>query len=192
MSSLLLLCFYSPLSSPARLAGDRIDSSCVDVQGPKPGKFCVLIFCRASAPVATSKHVLQLGSDTFFLHTLLHYYNYIITLVLQETIPSLPYGFTLHPPFSHESINSIRMIRSLRSLRSRAASFATASVSGRHPQSVSMHHLASGTTSSIVSSNLPLRPSLHKVAIRTVFIQTENTPNPESIKFVPTNTVRSV
>jgi len=28
--------------------------------------------------------------------------------------------------------------------------------------------------------------------IRTVFIQTENTPNPESIKFLPSNTVRSV
>ena len=28
------------------------------------------------------------------------------------------------------------------------------------------------------------------IQIRTVFIQTENTPNPESIKFLPSNTVR--
>ena len=31
--------------------------------------------------------------------------------------------------------------------------------------------------------------SMNNIQIRTVFIQTENTPNPESIKFVPTNTV---
>ena len=31
---------------------------------------------------------------------------------------------------------------------------------------------------------------LNRQQIRTVFIQTENTPNPESIKFMPTNTVR--
>jgi hypothetical protein len=31
---------------------------------------------------------------------------------------------------------------------------------------------------------------LNRQQLRTVFIQTENTPNPESIKFLPTNTVR--
>jgi hypothetical protein len=32
----------------------------------------------------------------------------------------------------------------------------------------------------------------NNIQIRTVFIQTENTPNPESIKFLPSNTVRIV
>ena len=30
----------------------------------------------------------------------------------------------------------------------------------------------------------------NKIQIRTIFVQTENTPNPESIKFLPSNTVR--
>mmetsp|Transcript_37634 Transcript_37634/g.91473 ORF Transcript_37634/g.91473 Transcript_37634/m.91473 type:complete len:332 (+) Transcript_37634:140-1135(+) len=64
-----------------------------------------------------------------------------------------------------------------------------------------MHHLATGaasitaTTSQIMNPSSTLgspflgksRSEQHRQQHRTVFIQTENTPNPESIKFVPTN-----
>ena len=65
-------------------------------------------------------------------------------------------------------------------------------------QSRGYRNLAS-TTSMNNNSNLKLstwlqqqqqQQHLHRQQIRTVFIQTENTPNPESIKFMPTNTVR--
>lgn len=58
-----------------------------------------------------------------------------------------------------------------------------------------LHHLATGAAA-VTTSHLS-KSSLHKdykqhnqQQLRTVFIQTENTPNPESIKFVPTNMVR--
>lgn len=56
-----------------------------------------------------------------------------------------------------------------------------------------MHHMARVTAmkDSGDSGNFLRRGEspLQHVSFRTVFIQTENTPNPESIKFVPTNTV---
>ena len=42
------------------------------------------------------------------------------------------------------------------------------------------------------STKKNLYKSMNNIQIRTVFIQTENTPNPESIKFVPSNTVRDI
>jgi hypothetical protein len=58
-------------------------------------------------------------------------------------------------------------------------------------QSRGYRNLAS-TTSMNNNSNLRQQQQQHlnRQQIRTVFIQTENTPNPESIKFMPTNTVR--
>lgn len=53
-------------------------------------------------------------------------------------------------------------------------------------QSPSQHYR---TKNSFGSSN-SMNNSGNKIQIRTVFIQTENTPNPESIKFLPSNTVR--
>ena len=46
----------------------------------------------------------------------------------------------------------------------------------------SMHGLAAATTKKYGSTTFKILP---KAQIRTIFIQTENTPNPESIKFVP-------
>ena len=58
-------------------------------------------------------------------------------------------------------------------------------------QSRGYRNLAS-TTSMNNNSNLQQQQHLNRQQIRTVFIQTENTPNPESIKFMPTNTVRKI
>jgi hypothetical protein len=51
-------------------------------------------------------------------------------------------------------------------------------------QSPSQHYQNRNTFGNNMSNN-------SNIQIRTVFIQTENTPNPESIKFLPSNTVRS-
>lgn len=60
------------------------------------------------------------------------------------------------------------------------------------PASRSLHRLAAATAGSAnnpaaLKSFPQMHPNTHQ-QYRTVFIQTENTPNPESIKFVPTNT----
>lgn len=86
-----------------------------------------------------------------------------------------------------------------------AATLAQVSHGGSCTQSASaaastryLHHVASATSgnNSVGSSfhnnkmiNRFPTPNHQKPQYRTVFIQTENTPNPESIKFVPTNTV---
>jgi hypothetical protein len=47
-----------------------------------------------------------------------------------------------------------------------------------------MHHLAAAANNGNVSSSWVTQQQRQQ-QVRTVFIQTENTPNPESIKFVP-------
>jgi hypothetical protein len=54
----------------------------------------------------------------------------------------------------------------------------------------SMHHLAAAANGSVSSSWLTqTQNQLNQQQVRTVFIQTENTPNPESIKFVPSGRI---
>lgn len=65
------------------------------------------------------------------------------------------------------------------------------------PSHRSQHHLVSASSvgGSIFASvnpsfdNIGGQGGLHRQQVRTVFIQTENTPNPESIKFVPSGRV---
>jgi hypothetical protein len=57
------------------------------------------------------------------------------------------------------------------------------------------HHMASAAGNVSIFQNQQQQANskwIQKQLVRSVFIQTENTPNPESIKFVPTNTVRKI
>mmetsp|Transcript_14452 Transcript_14452/g.27092 ORF Transcript_14452/g.27092 Transcript_14452/m.27092 type:complete len:300 (+) Transcript_14452:101-1000(+) len=94
------------------------------------------------------------------------------------------------------------MIRSFKGFRPRRAIDSSGLFFFCNPGAVNasrksaLHHLAKGSSSSSTSSprfdwglDRRHRFPLRQESVRTVFIQTENTPNPESIKFVPTNTV---
>lgn len=87
---------------------------------------------------------------------------------------------------------SYQMIRSFKFLWSSGSTVRPLFiVNQRKPVTLAaMHHVARVTSKNVVPSFV--RPPFHKrQSVRTVFIQTENTPNPESIKFVSTNRVRS-
>eukprot|EP00980_Cylindrotheca_fusiformis_P014352 scaffold3827_cov179-Cylindrotheca_fusiformis.AAC.16 len=89
------------------------------------------------------------------------------------------------------------MFRSTMVSRSRrlAASLLTETAAPRRTATTarrSLHRLAAAAGSSVntTASVFPqMNTQQQQQQYRTVFIQTENTPNPESIKFVPTNTV---
>ncbi|KAG7356999.1 Nfu/NifU scaffold protein [Nitzschia inconspicua] len=85
------------------------------------------------------------------------------------------------------------MIRGLKFLGSKGTRTVVAKLAFNRPPSAvasraALHHLARVTT--FHADPTFERPFfVRRCAVRNVFIQTENTPNPESIKFVPTNTI---
>lgn len=57
------------------------------------------------------------------------------------------------------------------------------------PATRSIYHVARAATASSNSGLSSWITQSHRQQIRTVFIQTENTPNPESLKFVPSGRI---